>query len=378
MKNLYDITAIVMAYNEEDRIEYTLKSLKDFPEIIVVDKESTDNTVEIARQYGAKIISVKNYDDIFPHPAGYETLGLPEADELAQNEWLLMVLCSEVLHKDLYIELKQLINTSGFEKYNRVNIPNKEYILGYTGFYIPTAYKPHRAMMRKGTTLYQDKVHNELNTLGEQYTMNCQTDVAIYHMSYIGLSHSYKQQIRRYAMSEPKQYEPLNENVLKNLLKNINNTKRNHLKAIILGYIRTPEKMGKHAFVISLWRNDVYKHTILLYMVKLLWKIDVTGFLDAIQKYIDCSTSKNNREVVAEKKKLLDTFYMKKVSRLDKYILNNILSKYVKEIKYCVRWEKKLDKPISEKYDQMKQLIINGEEIENELGSKYVCGIKFY
>lgn len=367
MENQYDITAIVMAYNEENRIEYTLKSLKDFPEIIVIDKESTDNTVEIAKQYGAKIISVKNYDDVFPHPAGYETLGLPEADQMAQNEWLMLVLCSEVLHKDLYKELKNLINRSGFERYNRINVPNKEYILGYTGFYIPTAYKPNRAMMRKGTTVYQDKVHNEMNTVGEQYTMNSHTNVAIYHMSYIGLSHSYKQQIRRYAMSEPKKYEPLDEKVLKNLLKTIKLTKKNHLKAIILGYIRTPAKMGKHAFVISLWRNDVYKHTIFLYMVELLCNIDVTGFLDAIQKYIDCSTSENNRDVVEEKKKLLDSFYMLKDAGFDKYILSNVLSRYIKEIKYCVRWEKHLDLPIRERYNQMKQLIIEGEELTSEI-----------
>jgi glycosyltransferase involved in cell wall biosynthesis len=51
------ISAVVIAYNEEQNIERCLKSLQNVAdEIIVVDSFSTDNTLEICKKYGTKII----------------------------------------------------------------------------------------------------------------------------------------------------------------------------------------------------------------------------------------------------------------------------------------------------------------------------------
>lgn len=55
-----DITAIVLTKNEEKNIEECIKSIKGFAKrIVVIDSGSTDNTVEIARKYGA---------DVYSHP----------------------------------------------------------------------------------------------------------------------------------------------------------------------------------------------------------------------------------------------------------------------------------------------------------------------
>jgi glycosyltransferase involved in cell wall biosynthesis len=53
------ITAYVMSFNEARQIRHALESLKWADEIIVVDSFSTDGTVEIANEFGAKIISQK-------------------------------------------------------------------------------------------------------------------------------------------------------------------------------------------------------------------------------------------------------------------------------------------------------------------------------
>ena len=53
-----DISAIIIAKNEEKRIGDCLKSIKWVDEIIVVDNGSTDKTVAIAKKQGAKIIGV--------------------------------------------------------------------------------------------------------------------------------------------------------------------------------------------------------------------------------------------------------------------------------------------------------------------------------
>ena len=55
----------ILTLNCGDTLERCLKSLKDFREIIICDGNSTDNTLEIAKRYGAKII--KQYDSNEPN-----------------------------------------------------------------------------------------------------------------------------------------------------------------------------------------------------------------------------------------------------------------------------------------------------------------------
>ena len=51
-----DISVAIITFNEEDRIEKTIISCKDFAkEIIVIDSHSTDNTVSICENLGAKV-----------------------------------------------------------------------------------------------------------------------------------------------------------------------------------------------------------------------------------------------------------------------------------------------------------------------------------
>lgn len=54
------ISTVIITYNEEEVLERCLKSLDGFSdEIIVVDSNSSDRTLEIARKYKAKIVEQK-------------------------------------------------------------------------------------------------------------------------------------------------------------------------------------------------------------------------------------------------------------------------------------------------------------------------------
>lgn len=50
----------VLAYNSEENLDRCLESVKDFAEILVADGGSTDATLAIAAQHGARIISQSN------------------------------------------------------------------------------------------------------------------------------------------------------------------------------------------------------------------------------------------------------------------------------------------------------------------------------
>ena len=58
------ISVVIAAYNEQKRLPACLKSLEqqDFPgkfEAIVVDNNSTDKTAQIAKNWGAKVVTEK-------------------------------------------------------------------------------------------------------------------------------------------------------------------------------------------------------------------------------------------------------------------------------------------------------------------------------
>ena len=87
------ISACIISFNEEKKIEDCLKSLDGIvDEIVVVDSNSTDKTVEIARKYTDKII----FQDF---------LGFIEqknfALEHATNDWVLSLDCDERLSPEL-------------------------------------------------------------------------------------------------------------------------------------------------------------------------------------------------------------------------------------------------------------------------------------
>ncbi len=91
------LSVVIPAYNEEKYLPSCLESLKNQTyqnfEIIVVDNNSTDKTVAIAREYGAKVISEKRQGISFTRATGItyaqtEIVAGTEADTIAPKDWL--------------------------------------------------------------------------------------------------------------------------------------------------------------------------------------------------------------------------------------------------------------------------------------------------
>lgn len=87
------ISACIISYNEEDKIEDCLKSLEPVvDEIIVVDSRSTDKTVEIAKRYTDKI-----FLQDFLGFVGQDNFAVSKAE----NDWVLSLDCDERLSPEL-------------------------------------------------------------------------------------------------------------------------------------------------------------------------------------------------------------------------------------------------------------------------------------
>lgn len=87
------ISACIISYNEEKKIEDCLKSLDGVvDEIVVVDSLSTDKTKDIVRKYTDKI-----YDQKFLGHVEQKNLAV----EKANNDWILSLDCDERLTDEL-------------------------------------------------------------------------------------------------------------------------------------------------------------------------------------------------------------------------------------------------------------------------------------
>lgn len=103
------LSAVIITYNEEKNIGRCLQSLVGIAdEIIVVDSNSTDNTCEIAQQYGAKIVQHS-----FEGFAAQKNF----AASVASNNWILSLDADEALGEELKSGILSIKNKSEFDAY---------------------------------------------------------------------------------------------------------------------------------------------------------------------------------------------------------------------------------------------------------------------
>lgn len=94
------VTVVVTTLNEERHIARCLSVLEAFDQIIVVDSNSTDRTVEIARDCGVAVVSYQ-WDGRYPKKRGW---CLEKLD--FKHDWIFWVDADEVVSKDIVRELQ--------------------------------------------------------------------------------------------------------------------------------------------------------------------------------------------------------------------------------------------------------------------------------
>jgi glycosyltransferase involved in cell wall biosynthesis len=110
------LTAVVITYNEERNIARCLSSLKSVAdELIVIDSESTDATVAISKDLGAKVLNQP-----FLGYAGQRIF----SDNAASNDWVLMMDADEWLSDELAVSIADFkkspkANACRFPRLNR-------------------------------------------------------------------------------------------------------------------------------------------------------------------------------------------------------------------------------------------------------------------
>lgn len=96
------ISAVVLTKNEEKNIEKCLENLSWCDEVIVVDDQSQDKTVDIAKKKGAKVYTHALEDDF----ALQRNFGL----EKAKGDWVFFVDADEEVSQGLWYEIMERTN----------------------------------------------------------------------------------------------------------------------------------------------------------------------------------------------------------------------------------------------------------------------------
>jgi len=178
-------STVVITYNESSNIERCLSSVHETSdEIIVVDSFSTDNTAELARRFGARVLEhrfegyTKQKNFALSKVSNDWALCL-DADEWASDEMkaFLSVFVREEARADAYVfnrrneYLGQWFTAGGWYPDRKIRLFNR-----HKGIWSGTG--PNKS------------IHESV--LMEQRSKTCTTGVDIMHTPYRNLSHHYK------------------------------------------------------------------------------------------------------------------------------------------------------------------------------------------
>ena len=99
------LSVVLAVYNEEKNLAACLNSVKDLAsEIVIVEGGSTDGTLDIAKDFGAKIIQTDN-------PLNFH-INKNKAIDKATGDWVLQLDADEIVSEELADEIKKVINSS--------------------------------------------------------------------------------------------------------------------------------------------------------------------------------------------------------------------------------------------------------------------------
>ena len=143
------ISVVINTYNAAKSLRRTLDSVKSFDEVLVCDMESTDETLDIAREYGCTIVTFPKGDFNICEPAR------DFAIHSAKYEWVLVIDADEEvpakLRDYLYEECLK-------DRYDALQIPRKNFMFFR---FTPSSYPDYQTrFLRRDKVSWPPTIHS--------------------------------------------------------------------------------------------------------------------------------------------------------------------------------------------------------------------------
>jgi len=181
------ISVVVNTRNEEKNLRRCLRSVQWADEIVVVDMESEDKTVALAKKLGAKVFSHQK--------VGYVEPARNFALTKATGDWILVLDADEEVPASLARKLRELIKNPGEICFFR--LPRKNLIFGQ--WLKHSRWWPDYLIrfFKKGKVVWSNKIHSVPLTRGKGKDLEAKEANAIIHYNYQSIS-QYLQRLDRY------------------------------------------------------------------------------------------------------------------------------------------------------------------------------------
>jgi len=114
------VSVLIHCYNNENTIRKLLENLNWADEIVVCDSFSTDETVNICKEYTDKIYQYKHKNS-----ADQKNWTIPKC----KNEWIFQIDTDESVEDELIKEIEKILSSNVIE-YEAFKIPRKNYLFG--------------------------------------------------------------------------------------------------------------------------------------------------------------------------------------------------------------------------------------------------------
>lgn len=116
------ISVVINTYNAARHLRCVIESVRGFDEVLVCDMESTDGTVDIARECGCRVVTFEKKDHKIVEPARQFAI------DHAQYDRVLVVDADELVSRELTDYLYSAISRSDAPA--GIAIPRKNYFMG--------------------------------------------------------------------------------------------------------------------------------------------------------------------------------------------------------------------------------------------------------
>ncbi|MEA2056925.1 MAG: glycosyltransferase family 2 protein [Patescibacteria group bacterium] len=167
------LTAVINTKNEEKNIEDCLKSVEFIDEIVVVDMESQDNTVKLAKKYTKNIF---NHKDV-----GYVEPARSFALNKVKSGWVLLIDADERVPLQLKKQIKDIIKNPEADAYliARKNIIFDKWIKG-AGWWPDYQVR----LFKKGSVSWNKEIHSQPKLKGEVKKLPAEEKLSLIHYNY--------------------------------------------------------------------------------------------------------------------------------------------------------------------------------------------------
>jgi len=179
-----DVTAVIAAHNESANIEACIASVEWVREVIVVENDSLDDTIDRARSAGATVIS-----------PGFTTIGAARNHAIARAKtgWIFVLDADERCTPELAEEIGHVVSEPGGVSAYRV--PRRNFFLGkeirHGGWGSDKPIRLFKRELRYNTNLVHEHVDVTAGAIGEVRSK-------LLHYTYISLS-QYFEKFDRYS-----------------------------------------------------------------------------------------------------------------------------------------------------------------------------------